>query len=136
LKVFSSRKKLKTDIIEFIYYKYRMGLDDNLFDSQFETKLKELLKPHIKTYVDKIRIEKDESSKRDPRLVWYHVDVSGLDEWEEKICYNGYSLAFHTLLPVITIFVMGSCPGPITDEHRSFIKARTREETIKLYNPV
>lgn len=113
-----------------------MGLDDNLFDSQFEAKLKEILRPHIKTYVDKIRVEKDESPNPDPRIVWYHVDVSVLDEWEEKICYNGYSLAYHTLLPVITIFVMGSCPCDLTDEHRAFIKTRTREETVKLYNPV
>ena len=109
-----------------------MGFDDDLFSSQFETKLKELLKPHIDKYVaDKVKVIADEKG-----IKWIYVDLDICEEWESKICYNGYSLAYHTLLPVITMYVMGSCPFELTDEHRAFIKTRTRQETLKLLNPV
>jgi len=108
-----------------------MGFDDELHGSQFEAKLKELLKPHINTYVaNKVKVVPDEKG-----IKWTYVDIDMCEEWESKICYNGYSLAYHTLLPVITVFVMGSCPFELTAEHRAFIKTRTRQETLKLLNP-
>ena len=105
-----------------------MGFDDELHSTQFEAKLKELLKPHIDTYV--IQTMKVEGKKDSFHI---SVDVNILKKWEEKICYNGYSLAYHTLLPVITVFVLGSCPCELTDEHHEFIKMRTREEAMKLF---
>jgi hypothetical protein len=108
-----------------------MGFDDDLHDTQFEAKLKELLKPHIDKYVDdNIKVIQDEKG-----IKWTHIDMDKLKKWESEICYNGYSLAYHTLLPVITMYVMGSCPFELTDEHRAFIKTRTREEALKLMNP-
>tara|TARA_R110000851_G_scaffold325979_1_gene494288 strand:+ start:149 stop:454 length:306 start_codon:yes stop_codon:yes gene_type:complete len=70
---------------------YNMGFDDELYDGGFEEQIQILLQPYISIGSE-------------------YPSINQLEEYEKDIHYNGYSLAYHTLLPVITIKIMGSKP--------------------------
>ena len=68
-----------------------MGLDDAVSDSKI---LQLCLEAGILDYWS------DEATSP-------NVDEALLEKWEKKLCYTGYSVAFHAVLPFVTVEVMG-----------------------------
>ena len=93
-----------------------MGLDDAVFNNKVDEKVLQLcLEAGILNYWS------DEATSP-------NVDEALLDKWEKKLCYTGYSVAFHAVLPFVTIEVMGCSPFFVTNEGENNIPERQMKD--------
>lgn len=97
-----------------------MGLDDAVFDSKIDEKILQLcLEAGILNYWS------DEATSP-------NVDKALLEKWENKLCYTGYSVAFHAVLPFVTIKVMGCSPF-IGEGEMKDIRRKLRGRLLKIF---
>mmetsp|Transcript_22543 Transcript_22543/g.34186 ORF Transcript_22543/g.34186 Transcript_22543/m.34186 type:complete len:126 (+) Transcript_22543:82-459(+) len=90
-----------------------MGLDDAVSNSKIDEKILQLcLEAGILDYWS------DEATSP-------NVDEALLEKWEKKLCYTGYSVAFHAVLPFVTIEVMGCSPLFVNSQGENNISGRS-----------
>ena len=93
-----------------------MGLDDAIFGSKIDEKILQLcLEARILDYWS------DEATSP-------NVDEALLEKWENKLCYTGYSVAFHAVLPFVTAEVMGCSPFFVTRDGENNIPERQMKD--------
>lgn len=90
-----------------------MGLDDLIFDSKLIQTILHKLKYDLSTYTDE------------------DISDGNLDLWESEMYYNGYSVVFHSLLPLFTALAAGMQPTELTPEQRNKVRKLTRKRILE-----
>jgi predicted house-cleaning noncanonical NTP pyrophosphatase (MazG superfamily) len=94
----------------------KMGLDDLVDDSKIRHVIENSIKEFVSCYSDI-----DELTERN------------LTKWESKLCYTGYSIAFHTLYPVYeTVLWNGSNNREMTSSEKNQVKKVVRNRIIEI----
>ena len=96
-----------------------MGLDDSLYDADIENVILSTLARH--------------------EVLGYYTNRSGslttldLDAMERELVYTGYSVAYHTIKPIMTAKECGMNPFPLCPEYHGWIKLQVRVAVLEAY---
>ena len=95
-----------------------MGFDDMLYDLEIEERVLAICKDIAGYYC----FEDDEG-----------VTSKDLDDWESELDYNGYSVTFHTVLPIVMTKAMGMAPRGMTEEIKNHVRMKVRQTILGSY---